>query len=132
MASFSTVLPTERRFRLQRNAAAAHPGQYLILVEKAQVVDGVEGGCMIRAPCFLVSIQHPTKHLFRFVMLALIYMEKAEIMESTLNITGYAAVQNIDIVKFLYTSVRIWEQSPLRNSRVVLVQGAHLQPESER
>ena len=65
-------------------------------------------------------------------MLVLIYMEKAEIMESTINISEFAAVRNIDIVKFLYTSVRIWEQSPLRNSRVVLVQGAHLQPESER
>ena len=31
----------------------------LILIEVAQVVDGVECGCMLRALCFLVSLQCP-------------------------------------------------------------------------
>ena len=54
----------------------------LISIEVAQVVDGVECGCMLRAPCFLVSLQCPLVHLLGLSHLALVLIEIAEIVES--------------------------------------------------
>lgn len=54
----------------------------LIHIKKAQVVDSVKSRDMIRAPCFLLSIQRSLKHLLRFGMLVLISVKDAQIMNS--------------------------------------------------
>jgi hypothetical protein len=49
----------------------------LTSIEKAQVVDSVKCGGMIRAPYFLLSIQRPLIYLLRLRMLALTSIEGA-------------------------------------------------------
>ena len=70
----------ERRHNLPIHLDLSHLA--LISIEAAQVVDGVECGCMLRAPCFLLSLQCPLVYLLGLSHLALISIENVYVVES--------------------------------------------------
>ena len=86
----------------------------LILVEVAQVVDDIECRGIIRAPYFLVSIQRPSIYLFRLRVLALIGVEKAQVIEYVDSFRWFKPMQYFHIIYLLYISVNVGEQPLLQ------------------
>ena len=77
----------------------------LTLIEIAQVVDGVECGCMLRTPCFLVSLQSALVHLLRLSHLTLISIENAQVVESILSVLVLGCTRSVDGDELLYISI---------------------------